>query len=231
MNTRRILFWLGFVVILGLIIWGLIAAEKKDKDNPDFPIVTLSTEEALVKSTDHILGPSDAKVTIIEYSDLQCPACRTYAPVVKQLVADGSLSEQASSSIPSVRLVYRHFPLPIHKNALIAGQAAEAASIQGKFWEMETVIYENQDKWDEEADPRPMFAKYAEEMGLNVTQFNTDMNSDIVKNIVNDSIEKGKVIGISYTPSFFINGKLIQNPPSYEAFKQIIRSASSSNSN
>ena len=215
MNTKRIIFWVSFIIIFILIIWGLIVASNKT------PLSVEKGTPMALSSEDHIRGPEDAPVTIIEYSDFQCPACRSYYPVVERLL------EEASSS---VRFVYRHFPLhPLpHKNAKIAAQAAEAAGLQGKFWEMYEVLFENQTAWDESPTASAMFETYAGEIGLDVAKFRTDISGDSVESKVDSDKSDGVSIGINSTPTFFINGKVIDNPQSYDQFKALVEATASS---
>lgn len=208
---KRIIFWLCFIVVLGLIVWGLIVAMNK----PVTPSKTLSTP-ADVTSTDNAIGPENARVTLIEYSDFQCPACAMYFPVIEKLFAESSTT---------MRLVYRHFPLPQHANAMIASQVSEAAALQGKFWPMYRLIFDNQTEWENSTKAREIFTQYAERIGLNMTSFKKDIDSDIVKNKIQASRDEGIKIGINGTPTFFVNGKAISNPQGYEQFKTIIEEA------
>ena len=139
MNTKRIIFWIGFIVVLTLIVWGLIASMDKQAKNGDSPKVGTP---APVGASDHVRSSANASttsaasttVTLLEYSDFQCPACQNYYPVVEQVFA--------SSTVP-IRLVYRHFPLSQHANSTIAAQASEAAALQGRFWEMYSLLFAN----------------------------------------------------------------------------------------
>ena len=212
MNIKRIIFWFSFAVIIILIIWGLIAASNKAQNNT---IGTLGTP-APVTTVDHVYGPENAPVTIVEYSDFQCPACQAYFYIVERLVA--------SSTVP-IKLVYRHFPLAQHINAVPASLASEAASIQGKFWEMYKLIFDNYTDWTELKDPKPVFVDYATQIGLNIEQVRIDMASSSLKQKITDSVKEGIEIGVSGTPTFFVNGKFIDNPKNYEEFKTIVEQA------
>jgi protein-disulfide isomerase len=212
MNTKRIFFWLCFVVILGLIVWGLIVASNK-------PAIDVKLgDPAPVTAIDHSYGPANAKAVVIEYGDFQCPACGAYASLVERLMTDASTT---------MRVVFRHFPLSQHLNARIAAQASEAAASQGKFWEMYRLLYTNQSEWSDasDADARKIFASYASDLGLNAAKFATDIDSAAAKKIIDDQYSEGQTLGISYTPTFFVNGKGIANPQSYEEFKAIIDKA------
>ncbi len=213
MNTKRVIFWLGFVVVLALIVWGLIAAMDKGSAGPKG---TKLGTPAPVTFADHVRGPESAPVTLIEYSDFQCPACQNYYPVVERLLA--------SSTVP-IRMVYRHFPLPQHANAVISAQASEAAALQGKFWEMYSFIFANHAEWTGLNDPREVFAGYAQRIGLNVTRFKADMDGAVAKDMVQKQLAESRSVGINQTPTFFLNGKMIENPQGYEPFKAVIEAA------
>ena len=212
MNTKRILFWLGFLVVLGLIIWGLVVAANKPSAKS-----TLGAP-APVTAADHTIGAANPKVTLIEYGDFECPACAQFATVVEKLI---------DTSSTTLQVVFRHFPLPQHLNAPIAAQASEAAAAQGKFWDMYRLIYAGQNDWANlsEADAQKTFAGYALQLGLNVPKFNADIGSTTAKSFIQSELEEGQALGVNYTPSFFVDGKLVENPQSYEAFKAIIDAA------
>lgn len=215
MNTKRIIFWACFIIILGLIFWGLVVAMNKPSAG------TGPTSAGAVTAQDHVLGPKNASVTMIEYGDFQCPACGAYFPLVKRL------TQEASTTL---RLVFRHFPLAQHANAPITAQASEAAALQGKFWEMYDMIYENQAEWSNLPDAHATLIGYAQKLGLDMVKFKADLDSSAVKDAVAADADEGHKIGINATPTFFINGKVIANPQSYEAFKALIEAAASGSS-
>ena len=170
-----------------------------------------------VSESDWVKGNPSATVTLIEYADFQCPACASYFPLVKQLSEDFS---------DNLRIVYRHFPLrSIHPRAQIAGQAAEAAGLQGKFWEMHDLLYERQKEWVDDKNYEDLFAKYAQELGLDIDKFNKDLKGDITKNRVNRDYLSANKAELRGTPSFFLNGKKIVNPKDYNNFKILINEA------
>ncbi|MEN9912709.1 MAG: hypothetical protein RLY66_117 [Candidatus Parcubacteria bacterium] len=219
MNIKRIMFWIGFVAVLGLIIWGLIVAMNK----PAKTGLNLG-EPSPITEADHVRGSADAAVTIIEYSDFQCPACALYYPIVEKVL---------NESTTTIRFVYRHFPLyPVpHKNAFIAAQASEAAGIQGKFWDMYRLLFENQKSWENLPNPQSVFEGYAERIGLNSEAFKKDMASDTVKEKVQSNRDEAISLGVNSTPTFFVNGKAIINPQGYEPFKKLIEDTARTSSN
>jgi protein-disulfide isomerase len=124
----------------------------------------------------------------------------------------------------NLRLVYRFFPLTnIHQNSLISAQAVYAAGLQGKFWEMFDMVYENQESWSDSTQPKTIFTDYAKKIGLNLNKFNSDMDSDLTKKFITDEQSQGLDLGINATPTIFMNGKEIQNPTTYEDFKKLIQ--------
>jgi len=212
MNTKRIFFWLCFIIILGLIIWGLIVAMNKQPP----PTSGAGGTPPPVTTSDHVRGSATAPVTLIEYSDYQCPACEAYYPVVEQLWANASTS---------LRIVYRNFPLPQHANAIPSALAAEAASAQGKFWDMYSLIFQNHLEWQDLSDPEPVFEGYAGRIGLNMDKFKADVANKTGMTKIQADQDGGTAIHIDATPTFFVNGKAIDNPQGYEPFKAIIDAA------
>jgi protein-disulfide isomerase len=152
-----------------------------------------------------VKGPKNAKVTIVEWSDFQCPFCSRVEPTITQV-----LKEYPND----VRVAFKQLPLPFHNNAHPAAEAALAAKAQGKFWEMHAKLFGNQQALD-----RPSLEKYAQEIGLNVEKFKADLDSGKWKQKVDDELAEGNKIGARGTPSFFINGKSFVGAQPFEAFK------------
>ena len=174
-------------------------------------------EVGVLHPLDHIKGVASSTVVVMEYSDFQCPACRSYYPVMRQVMTEFG---------DRITFVYRNFPLiGIHQNAEFAARAAEAASKQDKFWEMHDLLFEKQDEWAKAVNVSPVFESYATLLGLDLEQFRADWQSSEVKNLVKAERTHALKIGLQGTPTFFINGKQIQNPSSLEAFRLIIKSA------
>lgn len=147
------------------------------------------------------------------YSDFQCPACATYYPLVKRVV-DGNIDK--------IRFVYRHFPLPQHQNAMPAAQASEAAGNQGKFWEMYDMIFSTHDEWENATNTKEVLSNYANSLGIDIKRYAIDVDSKEVKDKISLQLKDGENAGINATPTFFINGKKINNPESYEEFTRLI---------
>ncbi len=154
------------------------------------------------KATDHVKGADadKAKLTIVEYSDFQCPGCGGMAPVVEQLIADN----------PDIRLVYRHFPLDFHENAMLAAQAAEAAAAQEKFWEMHDLLFANSSVWGSQATEefRATLTEYATDLDLDVDVFNKALDDETYLAKVQAQYQEAQSLGLPGTPSFVFDGVL-----------------------
>lgn len=200
------------VTIIALVGGAFLFTNKPPKTN-DTPTVT---EKVTVSDTDRTTGPKDAPLTLIEYSDFQCPACATYYPLVSQIKKEYE---------GKLLFVYRHFPLPIHPHAPIAARAAEAANRQGKFWEMHDKLFENQTTWSGQKDPKATFVGYAKDLQLDLAQFEKDLGDSALDSFVNQSYAEGTRLGVRATPSFFLNGEKIPNPRSIEDFKTLLDAA------
>jgi protein-disulfide isomerase len=212
MKTKEIIIWFAVIAVLIGGLWLLINAANAPLTPP--PPAEIQNVPSVSK-TDLIRGNPNAKVTLIEYADFQCPACAVMHATIKQLQGDFK---------DNLRLVYRFFPLTnIHQNSLISAQAVYAAGLQGKFWEMFDMVYENQESWSDSTQPKTIFTDYAKKIGLNLNKFNSDMDSDLTKKFITDEQSQGLDLGINATPTIFMNGKEIQNPATYEEFKKLIQ--------
>lgn len=162
------------------------------------PISQQSPAEA---DNPHARGALNSKVTLEEYGDYQCPSCGSVFFLLKSLEKDYA---------DKVRFVFRQYPLPGHKHALIAAHAAEAADLQGHFWEMHDMIYQNQTSWSSAEDARPYFIQYARTLGLDVDRFNRDMDSPEIDRRVMADKQRGQSVGVEGTPTIFINGQQVR---------------------
>jgi len=157
---------------------------------------------------------STAKVTIVEYSDYQCPACAYYHPIVD------SLKQEFGDDLS---VEYKYFPLNSHQYAALAARAAEAARNQGKFLEMHNLLFENQQQWSSSNNPISSIINYARELDLDMDKFRQELNAAETQQIVMEEKQEGIQMGVNSTPTFYINGeKLEQNPNTYNGFKSII---------
>ncbi|HEX7953653.1 MAG TPA: DsbA family protein [Burkholderiales bacterium] len=148
-----------------------------------------------VGAVDHMLGPADARVTVVEYGDFECPICRQAAPAVKL-----ALTRFAGR----IRYVYRHFPLEdVHPHALLAAEAAEAAGAQGQFWQMHDLLFENAGH----LKPNNL-RSYVAKLELDLVRYDADMHDELYRQRVREHIDGGRRSGVRATPTFFINGRL-----------------------
>jgi protein-disulfide isomerase len=152
-----------------------------------------------VGANDHVQGPAKAPVTLLEYGDYECPYCGEAYPIVKAL--QERLGDQ-------MRLVFRNFPLgEAHPHAEHAAEAAEAAAVQGKFWEMHDLLYENQDALEDED-----LVRYAKALGLDLPRFVKEMAAHAYAVRVRDDFRSGVRSGVNGTPTFFVNGARHDGP-------------------
>lgn len=209
MQNKSFYFIVGVVVLF--VAFLAAAAFYKNSSSNDLPIPGAGIEAA-----DWIRG--SGKVVLMEYSDFQCPACRSYFPLIEQL-----LKEEGNN----ITYVYRHFPLPQHGNALTSARAAEAAGRQGKFWEMYEKLFSNQDTWAglSSSDATATFEGYAKDLGLDLAKFALDYADSATKGKILNDYKSGINLKVEGTPTFFINGGKIANPATLEAFKQVVANA------
>jgi len=176
---------IGTLVIVGI---GIAFLSK--------PAASVKVDSSLlIRSDSNKIATSSATVTLVEFSDFQCAACGVYYPMVTQVIKDFK---------DSMTFVYRNFPLTdLHPNAQLAAQAAEAAGMQGKYWEMHDILFTKQSEWSASGAVRDIFAQYAQSLGITVNQFKKDIDSDAVKNKISQDVNDGKALGINGTPTFF----------------------------
>ncbi len=153
-------------------------------------------------------GAAQPLVTIVEFSDFQCPYCSRLAK---------TLDEVAAAYPEDVRLVFKQFPLPMHKDAMLGAQAALAAGNQGKYWEMHDKLFANQ-----RAMSRADIEKYAQEIGLDMAKFKKDLEDEATKKKVQEDMAQGKKFGVRSTPTFFVNGKMQRGALPADAIKKMI---------
>ena len=183
--------------------------------NDDAPIQPSPTEatgpvDITIGDDEHIRGDKNAPVTIVEYSDFECPFCARAFPTITQVLDDYE---------GDVRLVYRHFPLSFHPQAQKAGEASECASDQGKFWEYHDLVFNNQSLLNGGIN---QLKTWAGELGLDQSRFDKCLDSgDHADDVKNDQIS-GTSAGVTGTPAFFINGIKITGAQPYSVFQQAI---------
>ena len=202
-KKQRIIYWLGVALVILIAVIFLAKIVAAPNITPD-----------KITDQDWTRGNKDSKVILIEYSDFQCPACQFYYKMVDDLVNEFG---------NHIYFAYRNYPLKQHPNAVPAAQAAEAAGVQGKFWEMSDLLFANQKEITALQNPKDKFVEYANNLGLNKDQFLKDYDSSKTKDSIIASGKNADKLKLRGTPSFFLNGKLINNPRDYESFRQLIR--------
>src|SRR5689334_1947981 len=207
---KRILPFIIILCVLGVALvsaWAL----KKRSTNTVTPVTNNLNGAAATDSNapvitgvpgaepPHTLGPDTAPARLEEFGDFECPPCGMLHPILVQMHKEFG---------DKLQITFREFPLaPAHQHAIAAASAAEAAGLQGKFWEMHDLLYENQKTWHEAFDVRPIFEGYAKQIGLDMTRYQNDLNSNAVaERILNDG-KRGHSMGVKGTPTVFLNGK------------------------
>ncbi|UTX51424.1 thioredoxin domain-containing protein [Candidatus Saccharibacteria bacterium TM7i] len=198
-----IIFITAVVVGLGsLIAWARISNPPLDVSGIDAN-VAISASEKNGNIADHVTGKVDSKVVLIEYGDYQCPGCGSAAPYVQQLMEEYN---------DKIAFIFRNFPLTsIHPNAKAAAATAEAAGLQGKYWEMNHHLYQAQSEWSSASvkDRTNTFNGYASSLGLDLKKFEQDIASAEVAKKINFDQAIGKRESVSATPTFVLNGKKV----------------------
>lgn len=210
------------ITIISIVaVFGFLFLVYSFSNKPQGEQTQVVAEAAKLKANDHMKWSPAKKVLLIEYGDLQCPACRTYQPLLKQF--ETGIDAEVSKK---VTFVFRHFPLDqIHRNARPAGHAAEAAGKQGKFFEMVDMLYDEQDSWKDLGNPTDYFAGLAKKLKLDVEKFKADISSSEVEKRVNEDFVSGNTALVTSTPTFFLNGKKVEVETFYE-FKKLLKDVS-----
>ena len=187
------------IVLIAAVVGGMIllrSSRQASNSNAPTPDPALEAKGA---EPPHIRGNPNAPVTLEEFGDFQCPSCGTYYAELKKI--EGEFGDK-------LRVIFRESPLvPMHEHALMAAQAAEAAGLQGKFWEMHDKLYENQTTWTPAKDLVPLFVDYAKQIGIDPDRFMKDLNGEQVAQRIFQDGKRVHALGLNGTPSFFVNGQ------------------------
>lgn len=199
-------FW-GVIAAI-LVIFGAVIIVSNHKQT--------TTTSSGAKPTNHVEGNLSSNVKLVEYGDFQCPFCEAYFPTVQTIYNDYK---------DKISFQFRNFPLVNnHPNAFAAARAAEAAGLQGKYWEMHDMLYDsaNWQAWTPASDPNSYFDSYAQQLGLNVDQFKKDFASSKVNDLITADMNAGNKLNIQGTPTFFLDGKQVQISNTVESFKKVL---------
>jgi protein-disulfide isomerase len=165
-------------------------------------VIPKGHESSGLDESTHVRGNPQAPLTLEEFGDFQCPPCGKLAPVINKLERDHG---------QELRVIFHHLPLSIHAHAREAAWAAEAAGLQSRYWEMHDLLYREQAVWSSAPDVRALFTSYAGILGLNIDRFRKDMETDKVKARVTADEKRARDLGVTDTPTVFINSQAV--PP------------------
>ena len=198
--------WIIFTVVtVGIFVALIVISGNSQIDVSKIDINAIQTASKQNGNiADHVYGNPESKVTLINYGDFQCPGCGNIHPMIKKVV---------EAYKDKIRFVFRNVTLSYHANAKAASATAEAAGLQGKYWEMFNKIYESQSDWSElsSSSRTPFFEGYANDLGLDIAKFKVDISSNAVLSKINYDIELGKKAGVSSTPTFILDGKTLES--------------------
>lgn len=201
--------FLPFVIIaaVALLTVGIATAVYRAKTKAEpVPVAGVAGNPMLAEAPEdpflHARGPRNAPVTLVIYGDFQCPSCGLVSKAIDEL------QKQHEGKM---RVVFHEFPLEMHKHAMEAALAAEAAAVQGKFWEMHDMLYQYQPVWAEATTVGFLFESYAESIGLDVARFRADRRAPDVRSRVIADAALGESRGVKSTPTIFINGTQLRN--------------------
>jgi protein-disulfide isomerase len=188
------------------VLLGLRSAEAES--------TTDAGDHALAPGGGQFRGPANARVTLVEFGDYQCPSCRAYHPVIQELL----------TRFPEdLRLEFHHYPLiSIHPNAMAASLAVEAAGEQGRYWEMHDLVFEHQEEWSRSSNPEPDFLALANRIGLDPNRFMQSMRSPAVQDRVLQDVVRARDANVEAVPTFFIDGQMLDRPSSLNDFMTVI---------
>ncbi|GAB6987330.1 DsbA family protein [Nocardioides pyridinolyticus] len=190
-------------IVVAVLATLLLVGQARDDDGGAAAVETPAQESAVVRTDSRILGEEGSSdVTFVEFLDFECEACRAAYPIVEDL-RDKYAGE--------VTFVIRYFPLPGHFNSERAARAVESAARQGELEAMYSKMYETQESWGESQEPQDdLFRSFAEEIGLDMEQYDADYASDEVADRVARDLEDGTTLGVQGTPTFYVDGELFQ---------------------
>lgn len=185
-------FIIGILVATVLVIGGGAYITSKKSSSPEVKIVPEQLREYLVRDDSPVIGPANAKVTVVEFGDFQCPACGVLHPILKEI--------KKQYADKNVRFVFRQFPLSQHEHALDAAKASLTAKNQGKFWEYHDMLFEHQTNLTDED-----LLAYAKNLGITPEVFIADSKSTAIADMVKRDVADGNALSVRSTPTLFIN--------------------------
>ena len=212
-GEKKFLIGIGLVTII-LIVVGVSFFGRQGTTSE---VQSAAVQSVLEQQGRWTKGNPDAPVKIVEFADFECPACASVDPIVHQVVTENQ---------DKVYYSFRNYPFPSNLNSKIAAQSAEAAGLQNKYWEMHELLFKKQKDWVSSTNPEEIFTSYAQELGLDIEKFKSDLETSIT--VINQDLADATKIGIEATPTFFINGTKYQGAMQKLQFQEIINSLSTS---
>jgi protein-disulfide isomerase len=208
---------IAIVLIAAVAVGWVLLRSSEQSRNSNTPTPDPATEVQGAEPP-HVRGSASAPITLEEFGDFECGACGSYYPELKKIEVEYG---------DKLKVIFRELPLvTMHQHALLSAQAAEAAGLQGKFWEMHDKLYENQTTWTKAQDLVPVFVDYAKQIGINPDQFMKDLNGEKVAARIFQDGKRAHSFGLKGTPSFFVNGKEATGDQwKPEGLRQMINSA------
>lgn len=206
-KMKYLVIILAVILFLGFGVFAILSSKQK------------TTAPVTLSSSGWVTGNPQSKVSLTVFGDFQCPACLAYESTLNQVRAEYG---------KKVKIVFKHFPLKqAHPNAMSAAIAAEAAGVQGKFWQYHDKLYATQNIWSSLPNPTEEFVKYAQEEKLNVEKFKKSLQDKSLKDKINAQEDEGIRVGVGGTPSVYVNGVFL-GVPSYNELKKKIDASLSS---
>jgi len=209
--TKELKIMAGIVVV---VIAGAVLLFIKGNPAGRTP---LADAGKLVRDHSQMTGDKNAKVTLVEFGDYQCPFCASLNPTLEKIVNDYKGNKDFN-------FVYRDFPLPQHQFAKLSAEAALSAGDQGKYWEMHNLIYDNQNTWVGTSSPMDIFTGYAQNLGLDVNKFQTAVKANQFQDQIRDDLDDAAALGVNSTPTLYLNGEKI-SATNYDGLKALIDEA------
>lgn len=195
-----VILLIPFLMVVGLVY--LVNNSQKD----DISVLNIDND-------DWVYGKKDSKTVLVEYLDYECEACASVSPMVN------TIKEEYKDRIA---FVVRYYPLPSHRYSKQSAYAVESAGKQGKYWEMNKLMFENQSEWSGNPKSDEIFRSYAQDLGLNIEQFDSDSVSAQTKERVEHDLKSGNSLNIQGTPTFFLNGRKINTPRNLDSFRTVL---------
>ncbi|MBI2442359.1 MAG: DsbA family protein [Candidatus Levybacteria bacterium] len=211
-SELKALLGIGAATLL-ILVGGVFFLSNSPSTPQDIANQSRVDKEILARKDSYSIGTPSAKVTVVEFGDYQCPACGSAHPIIKQITEDYK---------DKIYFQFRHFPLPQHRNAKLAALVAEAAGLQGKFWEMHNFLYENQAEWAESSKPMEFVESYAEKLELDVEKLREDIKKQELTKKINRDTQDAGAAGVNSTPTFYVNGLQFRGVPQYADLQKLI---------